>query len=103
MEEIHKFLERKSVQKPEACNLEELWSKHSKEVGLLLSERLVNIPIELAPPLYQGLFDEVFWATEDEVRNTIPDFWCLMSSIQISSTTSRIVIMLVESFHLVSK
>jgi hypothetical protein len=37
------------------------------------------------------------------VRNTIPDFWCLMSSIQISSTTSRIVIMLVESFHLVSK
>jgi hypothetical protein len=102
MKEIHNFLERKSVQKPEACNLEELWSKHSKEVGLLLSERLVNIPIELAPPLYQGLFDEIFWATEDEVRNTIPDFRYLMSSIQISSTT-RMVIMLVESFHLVSK
>ncbi|KAH8970878.1 hypothetical protein BDL97_02G112000 [Sphagnum fallax] len=75
MEEIHKFLERKSVQKPEACNLEELWSKHSKEVGLLLSERLVNIPIELAPPLYQGLFDEVFWATEDEPTGELQEFF----------------------------
>ena len=34
--------------------------------GLLLSERLVNCPPQLAPPLNQALFDEVAWAQEDE-------------------------------------
>lgn len=68
MVELHKFLRIKSAHKPESCMLEDFWGKHAKEVGLLVSERLVNIPIELAPPLYQGLFDEVLWATEDEVN-----------------------------------
>jgi len=34
--------------------------------GLLVSERLVNSPPQLAPPLQQALFDEIAWATEDE-------------------------------------
>ena len=34
--------------------------------GLLLSERLVNAPPQLAPPLNQALFDELEWAQEDE-------------------------------------
>ena len=34
--------------------------------GLLLSERLVNCPPQLAPPLNQALFDELAWAEEDE-------------------------------------
>ena len=34
--------------------------------GLLLSERLVNCPPQLAPPLNQALFDETAWAQEDE-------------------------------------
>ncbi len=31
-----------------------------------MSERLVNSPPQLAPPLQQALFDEIAWATEDE-------------------------------------
>ena len=34
--------------------------------GLLVSERLVNAPPQLAPPLNQALFDEIEWAQEDE-------------------------------------
>jgi protein BCP1 len=37
--------------------------------GLIVSERLINVPLDLAPPLYQGLFDEINWATEDEVSH----------------------------------
>ncbi|KAF6251994.1 p21-C-terminal region-binding protein-domain-containing protein [Scenedesmus sp. NREL 46B-D3] len=33
--------------------------------GLIINERLVNSPPQLAPPLVQALFDEVGWATED--------------------------------------
>lgn len=31
-----------------------------------MSERLINCPPQLAPPLQQALFDEIAWATEDE-------------------------------------
>lgn len=34
--------------------------------GLLLNERLVNAPPQVAPPLMQALFDEISWAVEDE-------------------------------------
>lgn len=34
--------------------------------ALLVNERLINCPPSLAPPLLQGLLDEVAWATEDE-------------------------------------
>jgi hypothetical protein len=36
-------------------------------VGLLVCRRFVNFPYELVPKLYDSLFDEVSWATEDEV------------------------------------
>ena len=62
--ELHKFLRVKSAHKPESGLLEDLWGKEVNEVALLVSERLVNVPIELAPPLYKGLFEEVMWATE---------------------------------------
>jgi hypothetical protein len=34
--------------------------------GLLVNERLINSPPQLAPPLVQALFSEIDWATEDE-------------------------------------
>jgi hypothetical protein len=34
--------------------------------ALLINERLINSPPQLAPPLVQALFDEIQWATEDE-------------------------------------
>lgn len=43
----------------------------TKDVGLLVSQRVVNLPPQLLPPLYDALFDEVEWATEDEVNHNI--------------------------------
>ena len=42
--------------------------EQANDVGLLVSQRVVNLPPQLLPPLYDALFDEVSWATEDEVR-----------------------------------
>lgn len=53
-------------------NLRSLLGERAHEVGLLVSQRVVNLPPQLLPPLYDALFDEVSWATEDEVRlNTV--------------------------------
>ena len=37
-----------------------------KHVGLVLSERLINVPSEIAPPLYSMMIDEVEAAVEDK-------------------------------------
>lgn len=37
-----------------------------KHVGLVLSERLINVPAEVAPPMYSMLVDEVEAAVEDK-------------------------------------
>jgi protein BCP1 len=37
-----------------------------KQVGLVLSERLINMPSEIAPPLYTMLVDEIEAAVEDK-------------------------------------
>lgn len=49
------------------ANLKSLVGEHAQDVGLLVSQRVVNLPPQLLPPLYGALFDEVEWATEDEV------------------------------------
>lgn len=40
--------------------------------GFLLSERLINCPPQLGPPLQQALFEELAWATEDEPTQVQP-------------------------------
>ncbi|KAH7910003.1 p21-C-terminal region-binding protein-domain-containing protein, partial [Hygrophoropsis aurantiaca] len=34
-------------------------------LGLVLSERLVNMPVQVVPPMYRMLVDELRWAVED--------------------------------------
>ncbi|XP_026660436.1 protein BCCIP homolog isoform X3 [Phoenix dactylifera] len=50
-----------------------LLEKEASEVGLLVSQRFVNCPYQLVPPLYDALFDEVSWATEDEPTQELRD------------------------------
>ncbi|KAG8382742.1 hypothetical protein BUALT_Bualt05G0108900 [Buddleja alternifolia] len=48
------------------AKLRSLLGEHALDVGLMVSQRVVNLPPQLLPPLYDGLFDEIEWATEDE-------------------------------------
>ena len=67
MTEIKEFLLKVS-QKDVIDDLSSLLGKKAHSVGLLVSQRVTNVPPQLLPPLYEGLFNEVSWATEDEVR-----------------------------------
>lgn len=40
------------------------------QVGLILSERLINMPVQVAPHMYRLLADEIRWAL-DEVSQTV--------------------------------
>lgn len=55
----------------EITKLKSLVGEHAQDVGLVVSQRVVNLPPQLLPPLYDSLFDEVNWATEDEVNDLL--------------------------------
>ncbi|XP_060184739.1 protein BCCIP homolog [Lycium barbarum] len=74
-----------------ACHQKDVFSKLSlflgnqaKDVGLLVSQRVVNLPPQLLPPLYDALFDEVSWATEDEPTEELRKSFCFKSYLVIS-------------------
>jgi len=53
--------------------LKSLLEEKASSVSLLVCRRFVNFPYELVPKLYDALFDEVSWATEDEPTQELRD------------------------------
>jgi protein BCP1 len=52
--------------KPELSALAELLSQPDlPSVGLILTERLINVPSEVVPPMYNMLNEEIDWAIQD--------------------------------------
>jgi protein BCP1 len=39
-----------------------------EHVGFIFSERLINMPVQLVPPMYRMLSDEIKWANEEVSR-----------------------------------
>ena len=66
--ELKEFLLDVGQEKDVKDALRLLLGEEAQNVGLLVSQRVVNLPPKLLPPLYDALFDEISWATEDEVR-----------------------------------
>ncbi|KAJ7954257.1 Protein BCCIP-like [Quillaja saponaria] len=66
IKEIKDFLLKVCQEKGVLGDLRSLLGEYAHDVGLLVSQRVVNLPPQLLPPLYEALFDEVIWATEDE-------------------------------------
>jgi protein BCP1 len=63
----------------------------SHHIGLVLSERLINMPVQVIPPMYRMLADEINWAVE-EVESHLTKFYVNSSmtrtNLSASSTTS---------------
>ena len=41
-------------------------STNGHEIGIILTERLINIPAEVSPPMYRMLLEEIAWAVEEK-------------------------------------
>lgn len=66
--QLKEYLMANCEDKGRLSDLTSLLAEQAKDVGILVSQHVANFPPQLLPPLYEGLFDEVLWATEDEVR-----------------------------------
>ncbi|KAF4996745.1 hypothetical protein FGRMN_4308 [Fusarium graminum] len=65
MKDIIKYLAEKAQTNSSLAPVADVLNS-GKHVGLIFSERLINMPSELAPPLYSMLIDEVEAAVEDK-------------------------------------
>ena len=57
----------KAKSTPSLSRLVEILSERTiPSVGLILTERLINVPAEVVPPMYTMLLEEVQWALEEK-------------------------------------
>uniref|UniRef100_A0A803LS86 Protein BCCIP homolog n=1 Tax=Chenopodium quinoa TaxID=63459 RepID=A0A803LS86_CHEQI len=64
--EIRDYLLKVCEEKNVVGELKRLLEDQADHVGLVVSQRVMNLPPQLLPHLYNALFDEILWATEDE-------------------------------------
>ncbi|KAF5450370.1 hypothetical protein F2P56_030728 [Juglans regia] len=92
--ELKEFLLKACQEKDVQDNLISLLGEQAKYVGLMVSQRVVNLPPQLLPPLYDALFDEVSWATEDEPTKELKNsfsfkFYILVSKIYKNKNANK--------------
>jgi protein BCP1 len=68
IKDLTKYLVQKSSTNPVLSDtLQALFSPDTDlEVGLILTERVINIPSEVVPPMYTMLLEEISWALEEK-------------------------------------
>ena len=52
------------------------------QIGLILTERLINIPSEVIPPMYKMLLEEISWAIEEKEPYNFTHYLILSKTYQ---------------------
>ncbi|KAJ6083545.1 hypothetical protein N7467_007680 [Penicillium canescens] len=67
IQDLIKYLKTKTAANPSLSAANELLSQNPiPPIGLILTERLINMPSETVPPMYNMLQEEIAWAVEDK-------------------------------------
>lgn len=62
-----KYIKTKAAANPALSALHELISQTPvPPIGLILTERVINMPSEVVPPMYNMLLEEMAWAIQDK-------------------------------------
>eukprot|EP01134_Creolimax_fragrantissima_P005328 CFRG5328T1 len=65
IQELIKYLIKKCSDDVQRRKMQSLFGDKSKGLGLIIHERFINIPAQLASPMYTALFDEISSAVHD--------------------------------------
>lgn len=68
IQQIKEYLLQGAASNPPALELlkNQLSPGSSKHLGLIFNERLINMPVQVVPPMYRMLGEEIEWAIEDK-------------------------------------
>ncbi|GAA5888896.1 hypothetical protein JCM16303_002183 [Sporobolomyces ruberrimus] len=70
-----------------AASASDSTASNPRHVGLVLNERLVNMPVQVVPPMFRMLEEELQWALEDKEPYNFSDY-LFLSRVFKSSTSS---------------
>lgn len=59
-----------------------LKSSDATQIGLVLTERLINIPADVVPPMYRMLVEEISWALEEKEPYNFTHYLVLSKTYQ---------------------
>jgi protein BCP1 len=62
---VHYVLQKISLDPAFASTLQSLLRDESSHVGLIIGERVYNMPPQVMPPMYRMLQNEIGWAVEE--------------------------------------
>lgn len=82
VKEIEAHLRSKCPEKEFQKELDKVFN--AQEVGLIVSERLLNCPPSMSAPLQDAIFDEIAWATEDEPTEELRKSFIFQKYLMIS-------------------
>lgn len=54
-----------------ASTLQSLLQSETSHVGLIIGERVYNMPPQVIPPMYRMLQDEIGWAVDEVSKSTV--------------------------------
>ncbi|KAA8652675.1 hypothetical protein EYZ11_001018 [Aspergillus tanneri] len=67
IKELTSYLQSKASSNPSLAPISTLLSQTPiPPIGLILTERLINMPAEVIPPMYSMLLEEIAWALEEK-------------------------------------
>ncbi|KAJ5932437.1 BCP1 family [Penicillium verrucosum] len=75
VQDLINYLKTKSASNPSLSVASQLLSQTPiPPIGLILTERLINMPSEIVPPMYNMLQEEIAWAVEDKEPYTFSHY-----------------------------
>lgn len=66
IQQITQYIASKSASIPALATLPQLLQDDSKQIGLILTERFINMPSEIITPCYTMLQEEIQWALDEK-------------------------------------
>ncbi|KAJ5802825.1 uncharacterized protein N7503_005275 [Penicillium pulvis] len=67
VQELIKYITSKAAGNPSLAAINELVSQEPiPPIGLILTERVINMPSQVIPPMYNMLLEEIAWAIQDK-------------------------------------
>ncbi|KAL5363404.1 p21-C-terminal region-binding protein-domain-containing protein [Aspergillus floccosus] len=67
IKDLISYFQKKAASTPSLAPLSQLLSQSPvPPIGLILTERLINMPPQVIPPMYTMLLEEITWAIEDK-------------------------------------
>ncbi|KAG5641507.1 hypothetical protein DXG03_005079 [Asterophora parasitica] len=78
------FLTKSSSSPDFHATLTQLFSQSDAHVGLVLSERLINMPVQVVPPMYNMLVKELQWAIDDAEPYTFTHYLFVSRTYHLS-------------------